>query len=152
MRMKYIVSTLCIPLDVIVQISDTLSDEAALDSYTMEPVEVYGLHGYTYQPSHPGFKQPSAGHPQAPIHRWPLLKHLQVAVLHLDSHPHVTNSTHLEGTLLSLFHTIWRPSAGPCHPSTLEGGFTFIFTLISLEPPRLLDSWHKKGVIPGHPV
>ena len=56
MRMKYILSTLCIPLDVIVQISDTLSDEAALDSYT-------------YQPSHPGFKQPSAGHPQAPIHR-----------------------------------------------------------------------------------
>ena len=56
MRMKYILSTLCIPLDVIVQISDTLSDEAALDSYT-------------HQPSHPGFKQHSAGHPQAPIHR-----------------------------------------------------------------------------------
>ena len=32
-------------------------------------------------------------------------------------------------TVLRLFHAIWRPSASPCHPSTLVGGFTFISTL-----------------------
>ena len=54
MRMKYILSALRICLDVMVQISGTLSDEAALDSCI-------------YQPSDPGLKLPSAWHPQAPI-------------------------------------------------------------------------------------
>ena len=52
----HLIYTVYICLDVVVQISEILSHEADLDSYT-------------YQLFHPGFKQPSAWHPQAPIHR-----------------------------------------------------------------------------------
>ena len=104
--------------------------------------------------SHPGFKQPSAWYPQAPIHGCTNASRVVSRVWVHGTHKHPYTADHswsiyrllsciwhvtirmlpiqhtlIEGTLSSLFHTIWRPSAVPWHPRTLVGGFTLISTL-----------------------
>ena len=82
-----------------------------------------------------GFKQPPAWHPQAPIHRWPLLKYLQPSVLHLNSHPHVTNSTHFNrrDTCESIPHNL-KAFCGSLPPQHTCRRIHIHFHLISLEP------------------
>ena len=73
-----------------------------------------------------GFLQFSALQPQAGIHLWPDLLHLQEPILHFVLQPQAIISVQACGIDDSLVQTIVKPAASAFQPLQAEGGSMFI--------------------------